>query len=276
MGLLRKLKANFRLREHKRIDDSAFASYDMTEIGDSHSEGSVEAPSSNPYTKLQLVFEGDHSSLPPRQFELPPTLIEACASSVSKPDMSETAKAILLKAFPDVAFDESLGHEDLSQYPDPEPSICGSVSSDEDDDEDSQHVMSQSAFHGMSIDTSEGGTQPSRADVNDEFLVSSPIDAPSPQFSFPSSGAEIITTSLVQPRKNKLAHIFHEELSTLYEGKEDEGSLTSMEDIDAEEQLVDMMSPKEMSISVRWSNILEMTITGQCGDQRFILDEAEI
>jgi hypothetical protein len=268
MGLLRKIKANFRLRELKRIDANSFTSYDMTEIAQSNSEGSVDTPKPDRSTKmpLQPVFENNQEPSPMRQCLLSPHHIQACESSASMPDLSKKAREILSKAFPDVTFDEEIISEDLLQYPDPEPSICGSGSSDESDDENSRGF-----FHGLMIDTSLRGMEPSQADANDEFMIDSPTDAPvtSP------SGAEY-NTSLVPPRKHKLAHIFHEELSTLYEGREDEGSLTSMEDIDAEQNIVKMMLPNERCLSARWSNILNMTITGQCGHEVLILDEAEI
>ena len=273
MGFLRKIKANFRLRELKRIDERNFSSYDMTEIVESNSEGSVEPPKSDGDSKFQLqtFFESNQRSLPSEQFgDLSPNRSKRnseCASPVSTTDLSEKARGILSKAFPGVAFDDEFSFEDLLQYPDPEPSVCGSASSNEDDDDPSHEF-----FCGLFIDTSVGGNTPSKAGEDDEFLIESPKDAPvtSPKFAFE------MTTSSVSPRQHKLAHIFHEELSTLYEGREDEGSLTSMEDVDAEQNISEAVSPKERSIHDRWSTILRMTIAGHCGHQVLIMDEAEI
>jgi hypothetical protein len=269
MGLLRKIKANFRLRELKRIDSNNFASYDMTEIVESNSEGSVDSPKPDRAEKmpLQPLFENNQASSTLRQVPLSPHQTQPGESSASMPDRSKKVREILSKAFPDVTFDEEIIGEDLLQYPDPEPSICGSGSSDDSDDENSRGF-----FHGLLIDTSVRGMEPSKAAANDEFMIHSPTDAP---VSSPSGSAES-NSSLVPPRKHKLAHIFHEELSTLYEGREDEGSLTSMEDIDGEQNVVKMMSPNERCISDRWRTIMNMTIAGQCGHQVLILDEAEI
>ena len=263
------MKANFRLREIKRIDQRNFSSYDMTEITESNSEGSAEPPKSEEISKIQLQslpFELNQRSFPSDQFDMN---LERCKERASTPvpttDLSEKARKILSTAFPGVAFDDELMCEDLLQYPDPEPSLCGSASSNEDCEEPSEEF-----FRGLLIDTSVGGCTPSKADADDEFLIHSPTDAPVASATFTS---DVIG---VPPRQHKLVHIFHEELSTLYEGREDEGSLTSMEEIEVEQNLSDIISPKERSIHDRWSTILRMTISGHCGHHALILDEAEI
>lgn len=273
MGFLRKIKANFRLRELKRIDERNFSSYDMTEIAGSNSEESVEPPKSDGDSKipLQTLFECNQTSFSSEQFgDLYPNRSKEssdCSSPVPTTDLSEKARGILSKAFPGVAFDDEFSFEDLIQYPDPEPSVCGSASSNEDDDDPSHEI-----FRGLLIDTSVGGNTPSKADADDEFLIESPKDAPVTSPKFTSE----MTSSSLPPRQHNLAHIFHEELSTLYEGREDEGSLTSMEDLDMDQNTSDAVSPKERSIHDRWSTILRMTMAGQCGHQGLILDEAEI
>jgi hypothetical protein len=122
------------------------------------------------------------------------------------------------------------------------------------------------------IDTSSQSGQPSKADENDEYLVDSPSEAKQSQ-------------EVMQPRSTKiLAHIFTEELSTLYEDTEydDEASLTSISDQCSKEadggcdtgKHENAISPKEQSIRDRWNYILEMTMTGQCTDG--YMDEGEI
>ena len=270
MGFLRKIKANFRLRDLKRIDERSFSSYDMTEIARSNSEGSAESPKfdENPKTQLQSSFQRKPRPLPSDQCGLFLGSRNGRATPPSPPaDLSDKARKILSEAFPGVAFDDELMCEDLLQYPDPEPSVCGSASSTEDDD-DSSH----SFFRGLLIDTSVGGCTPSKAGADDEFLIHSPAEVPDTSLS--SSFTSDVTGE--PPRQHKLPHIFHEELSTLYEGREDEGSLTSIEEVEMEQSIVDAVSSNERSIHDRWSTILRMTIAGQCGHHALILDEAEI
>mmetsp|Transcript_16635 Transcript_16635/g.27573 ORF Transcript_16635/g.27573 Transcript_16635/m.27573 type:complete len:298 (-) Transcript_16635:235-1128(-) len=297
MGLLRKLQANFRQRNqaHKRIDDAtSFVSYDMTEI--SHSDEEFDSPKD---LMLQSL----------RERSLIPLLIEPCSSSASMTsEMSDRAKEILSKAFPGVSFeDDAMAmDEDLTQYPDPDDfcvEMQASASSDDEEEED-YDLDKKNLLRGLMIDTSVQGTTPSKAGDNDEFLVHSPTDAQSKSIKLTTSPkvnkkkastkqeppvvvtTTTITTASVQPR-NKLAHIFTEELSTLYE-QDESSSLASLDDDDCIEdhkrktntsdfQQDDEVLPNERSIHNRWNHILEMTITGRCADHRFVvMDEAEI
>ena len=168
-----------------------------------------------------------------------------------------------------MTFENELVDEDLLMYPDPEPSIYGSVSSEEDAEECRSHEF----FRGLIIDTSDKGQIPSQADPSDEFLVHSPSDA---IIVLPTCDAVSESTNLQQPYK--IAHIFHQELSTLYEEHEgeEEESLTSIENCDANKEVCQLDLSKESCVHDRWSNLLRITMAGHCGQQGLILDEAEI
>lgn len=265
-----------------KVDESTLASYDMTEIGDSNSDDSVEESRRNHQAGKRLLSpDHSHSSTTPLIVDQIPPIIETTRSTspLSMSEMSDKAKAILNEAFPHISFDAGVKDEDLSKYPDPELSIHASTSSDDDDDEDADDdddAQSEHTFKGLMIDTSDKENQPSQAAENDEYLVSSPAATKSTS-----------PAAMVQPRSTtkNLAHIFHEELSTLMEedeGSDDEASVSNdteessstHEDDDGGRQLD--MSPMEISIRDRWNHILQLTITGQCADFRAVVDEAEI
>lgn len=241
MGIIRRIKANFRQRQGlnaKRIDDgtASFVSYDMTEI--STSEEEIESPKEKMLQSLRERSRSPDSTIVAPQH----VAIQPCSSSLSvSSEMSDRARDILVKAFPGVSFDDydELDEEDLTQYPDPDDQclqLHASTSSDDDDDDDD---CGNNLFRGLMIDTSIGGSAPSRAFENDEFLVHSPAECNKNKFTSCSSKissspkrspkkkpakspTDLIvvtttttTTSMAQQPRNKLAHIFTEELSTL-------------------------------------------------------------
>lgn len=306
------MKDNFRLRQPlKRIDDgqATFVSFDMTEITKSEEEFDC--------LKMKMLQSLRERSISRRPPQLVDATIQPCSSSLSvASEMSDRARDILTKAFPGVSFDdEALGMDkDLTQYPDPDDQciqmLASNSSDEEDDDDDGQD--GKHVFRGLLIDTSVCENTPGPAQENDEYLIYSPpsadatdnknMESPptktvsSPNESTPKAPEPTpptedviikapVSSLSVQPR-NKLAHIFTEELSTLYE-QDENASVTSIEDDyyathqpkKAELLLDDYeVSPNERSIHNRWNNILEMTITGQCADQRFVVmdEEAEI
>jgi len=276
-----------------------------------------------------------------------------CAGRIRKMPPLEEEAAFPADALPLTGEIVAMDEEDFWSYPDPdfvldiseETSSCDisdeviedagkvtTTTTNDNNDNEENNEQFQDAFQGMLIDFSQPNTlEPSKADDDDEYLVSSPencgtmcLPRPSsritPQLSSHSLGQD--QPSLMSPQHHQqqqqqpqltlptyssqpmspLAHIYHEELSTLYEGSDDNASLTSLdasvvegqpiaikrfvlstaiegENEDDEEDENDRkkdtnekkksrtpprVSTREKSIRDRWNNILEMTISGQC------------
>jgi hypothetical protein len=284
MGLLKKIKSSICAVKSKRIDDGqSKSSYDMTEILSSRSEFSVILQSSSSFD-VPLTRT---TSMQPNASERShyPIQIDNLTYSRSFPpisfasQLSKQARDILSNASLDISFADNTNFDDIFQYPDPELSFCGSDSS-----EGCEERIASQFFHGLVVITSSNDAAPSEAHDDDEYLIHSPIfhnDVLLNKSSSPRGEG----CNHNSPKKHKMAHIFNEELSTLYEGREDEGSLTSLEEIDVSDidlehsnkQITSMLSVHDKSLIDRWSEILAMTIQGQCAtQQKYILDEGEI